>query len=304
MTGERRAILIAGPTASGKSGAALALAQARNGIVINADSMQVYDGLRIVTARPSPEDEARADHRLYGHVDPALPYSAGAWLREVGAVLGEAWAGGRLPIVVGGTGLYFAALDGRLDEMPSVPAEVRARWRAALESDGASALHARLAASDPESAARIRPGDGQRIVRALEVGEAAGVPLSRLQRRRGPSLLDGAAVERIVIAPERARLREAIGRRFEAMVEAGAALEVEAFLQRPGMSGSTAGKAIGVAELAAAASGRTDLRTAIETATARSRAYAKRQETWFRNQFGPAWRRVDGPETAMKTSQF
>ncbi|WAJ26488.1 tRNA (adenosine(37)-N6)-dimethylallyltransferase MiaA [Antarcticirhabdus aurantiaca] len=304
MTGRRRAILIAGPTASGKSGAALALAEARNGVVVNADSMQVYDGLRIVTARPSAEDEVCAPHRLYGHVDPAQTYSSGMWLRAVEPVLAAAWSEERLPIVVGGTGLYFSAILGGLDEMPAVPDEVRARWREALTAEGAASLHARLAASDPDSAARIQPTDGQRIVRALEIGEAAGVPLSRLQRRRGPSLLDGASVERFVIAPPREALREAIGRRFDAMIEEGALGEVEAFLRRPGATTGTAGKAIGVSELAAALRGETSLAAASQAAKTRSRAYAKRQETWFRNQFDAQWRRVDDSSALISVAQF
>jgi tRNA dimethylallyltransferase len=286
------AVLIAGPTASGKSRLAIELARRLKGVIINADSMQVYDGLAILTARPRAADLAAAPHALYGHVPPAAPYSAGSWLREATACLAEARAAGLLPIVCGGTGLYFKALLGLLDPMPPVPACVRERWRSRLGEQGAPALHRLLAERDPAAAARIGPADGQRIVRALEVGEASGQTLSALQAGRGEGPLAAARVAKIVLTPERAVLRERIARRFDGMLAEGAVPEVAAFRAISGAAAGSAARAIGVAELGAVIDGTLDLAAARQRAVARSRQYAKRQETWFRHQFGPEWQRL------------
>jgi tRNA dimethylallyltransferase len=286
------AVLIAGPTASGKSHLALDLARRLGGVIINADSMQVYDGLALLTARPDAADLAAAPHSLYGHVPPAALYSVGTWLREASACLAEARAAGLLPIVCGGTGLYLKALLGLLDPMPPVPTSIRERWRSRLEEEGAPALHRLLAERDPAAAARIGPADGQRIVRALEVGEASGQTLSTLQAGRGEGPLAGARVAKVVLTPQRALLRERIARRFDAMLAEGAVSEVAAFHAIPGATAGSAGKAIGVAELGAVIDGTLDLAAARDRAVTRSRQYAKRQETWFRHQFGPEWQRL------------
>ena len=287
-----QAILIAGPTASGKSALAIELAERHRGVVVNADSMQVFDGLAILTARPTADDLARVPHRLYGHVDPATPYSVGAYLREAGPVLATIEASGRLPIVVGGTGLYFKALLGHLDSMPQVPDAVRRKWRERLANDGPGDLHAILKARDPAAAARIRPADGQRIVRALEVGEASGATLTGFQRGNGTGLLDPDTCVKLVIAPERPVLRQRIAERFDHMIASGALAEVAAFRLRSGAMTGNAGRAIGVDELVAVLDQELSMPDATSRAVTRSRQYAKRQETWFRNQFDATWQRI------------
>jgi len=294
----KQAILIAGPTASGKSGLAVELAERHDGVVVNADSMQVYDGLNILTARPDAHALARVPHRLYGHVAPDRIYSVGAWLRDVAPVLEEIRAAGKLPILCGGTGLYFKALLGLLDDMPVVPQDVRERWRQRLDAEGAPALHQLLSVSDPIAAQRIRPGDGQRIVRALEIGEAAGRPLSALQTGRQPGLVDPAACLKLVTAPDRAVLRQTIGQRFACMMVEGALDEVAAFRRMPGAMDGSAARAIGVAELSAVLDGTMDPDVAVARATTRTRQYAKRQETWFRHQFDADWQRLARPQVA------
>ncbi|MYZ49831.1 tRNA (adenosine(37)-N6)-dimethylallyltransferase MiaA [Rhizobiales bacterium L72] len=289
-------MLIAGPTASGKSALALALAGAasesgRPALVVNADSMQVYADLRVLSARPSAADEARVPHRLYGHVSGAEAYSAGRWLADVGPVLREAEAGGALPILVGGTGLYFRALAGGLSEIPAVPEPVRRRWRSALAEAGPAALYGLLAARDPEMAARLRPSDPQRIVRALEVLEATGRSLAAFQAGGGEPLLAGEGVARFVLEPDRAVLRCRIGARVEAMLAGGAVEEVASLLARRLPPELPVMKAIGVREIGALLAGSLARPEAAEAMNVATRQYAKRQATWFRNQM-PGWRRV------------
>ncbi len=200
---ESHAILIAGPTAGGKSGLAVRLAERLGGIIINADSMQVYRELSILTARPSREEEARIPHALYGFVAGAEPYSAGRYAGDVARALHEAREKGLRPIIVGGTGLYFKTLTDGLSPMPPVSPHVRAHWRAEAAKAAPGTLHRILSQRDPEMAARLKPGDTQRIVRALEVLEATGVSLSDWQRRPREPVLDAAKTARIVVAPER-----------------------------------------------------------------------------------------------------
>src|SRR4051794_2454327 len=228
----RGAVLIAGPTASGKSALALDLAARRGGVIVNADSMQVYRDLRILTARPTPQEETQASHRLYGHVDGAVNFSVGHYLRDAAAVLAEARAERRLPIFVGGTGLYFKALVEGLSDIPAVPDEVRDRVRAAAEGRTTEALHAELAAQDPATALRLRRSDRLRILRALEVLAATGQSLLAFQGRRQPGLLAGAESVRLFLAPERDALRRRIDARFTAMIERGALEEVRALAAR------------------------------------------------------------------------
>ncbi|HMO29262.1 tRNA (adenosine(37)-N6)-dimethylallyltransferase MiaA [Enterovirga sp.] len=279
-----QAILIAGPTASGKSALALRLARERGGVVINADSMQVYRDLRLLSARPSHEEEAAAPHRLYGHVDGAVNYSAGRYVEDAGRLLAEL-PPGALPIFCGGTGLYFKALTEGLSALPPVPEEVRARIRAGAEGRPAPDLHAELALRDPEGAARLRPGDRQRILRALEIHAATGRPIGAFQGARIPGPLAGRPWRGLYLMPqERTVLRARIDRRFEQMIEAGALEEVRALAERGLARDLPIMRAHGVPGLLAHLRGEATLAEAIERGQADTRAYAKRQITWFRHQ--------------------
>ena len=278
------AVLIAGPTASGKSALALALAEKLNGVIVNADSMQVYRDLRIITARPTPEDEARLPHRLYGHVDAAENYSAGRWCRDAGEVLSEVRSQGRLPIFVGGTGLYFKALTTGLAAVPPIPADVREAVRTRIRAEGASTLHAELMQRDPVIARRITENDRSRISRALEVVLATGRPLSDWHREGLPPLIDAAAATRVFITCERAELVRRIEARFAAMLGAGALEEVKALRQRHLDAALPAMKAHGVPWLMRHFNCEISLEEAATGAVMDTRRYAKRQLTWFRNQ--------------------
>ncbi|TMJ25555.1 MAG: tRNA (adenosine(37)-N6)-dimethylallyltransferase MiaA [Alphaproteobacteria bacterium] len=280
----KRAVLIAGPTASGKSGLALNLAEELGGVIVNADAMQVYRDLRILTARPSAEEEARVPHRLYGHIDAAETYSVGRWLKDVEPILAEAARAGRLPILVGGTGLYFQALTRGLAAIPPVPPALRAGLRARLASEGASALHAELGERDPESAAKIRPQDGVRIARALEVFQATGRALSDWHRAGMPALVDPAATVNVFLNPDPAELYRRIDARFDAMIAAGALEEVRALDARGLDLLHPAMKAHGVPWLRAGLAGNLTLAAAAIEAKKDTRRYAKRQFTWFRHQ--------------------
>jgi tRNA dimethylallyltransferase len=283
-----RAVLIAGPTASGKSALALALAGRYGGIVVNADSMQVYRDLRIITARPTPADEARAEHRLYGHVDAAAAYSVGHWIADVARVLDAAAARDQLAILVGGTGLYFKALTRGLAAVPPIPARVRTTMRARLAAEGPAALHAELARRDPTGATALRPGDGVRIVRALEVIEATGRPLSQWHSDGMAALVDPARAVKIFLAPERAALKHRIDARFAAMMAAGALEEVRALDARGLDPLQPVLKAHGVPWLRRALAGEMPLEEALAAAKRDTWRYTKRQFTWFRHQL-PDW---------------
>jgi tRNA dimethylallyltransferase len=297
--GSARAVLIAGPTASGKSAAALRLAEeirvrGRTAWVVNADAMQVYDGLCVLTARPTSENEARIPHRLYGHVSPALRYSVGAWLSDVAKVIDDAKTANALIIAVGGTGLYFKALTEGLAEIPVIPAEVRESLAKRLETEGAPALHALLSKLDPTTAAALRPNDPQRVLRALEVLEATGRPLSEWQKiEPAAPLVPLKEATPFVIEPERRILYARIEERFDAMARAGAIDEVRALLEQNLSPDLPAMKAIGVREFAAFIRGESSLETAVTKAKTESRRYAKRQSTWLRHQMKD-WRRTEG----------
>jgi tRNA dimethylallyltransferase len=285
------AILIAGPTASGKSRAALELAAAVGGVIVNADSMQVYREPRILTARPSDSDMARMPHLLYGHVPAREHYSTGRYQSDAGHALAEVRKAGRVPVFVGGTGLYFRALTDGLSEIPTIPAGVREAARARLAAIGNDAFHAALAARDPEMGAQLNPGDGQRMLRAWEVLEASGRSLAFWQRNEGKAVLGGLALEKFVIEVPRETLRERIEARFRTMLAAGAMDEALALADLdPALP---AARIIGRRELLALHEGALDEAEAIERAVIATRQYAKRQDTWFRNQL-PDWRRVDG----------
>jgi tRNA dimethylallyltransferase len=293
--GAATAVLIAGPTASGKSALASSIACARGGIVINADAMQVYRELCILTARPSAADEAAAPHRLYGHVAAAERYSVGRWLADAAAALAEARAAGRLPVFVGGTGLYFAALTEGLADLPPIPAAVRAAVAARLAAEGPAALHAALAARDPAGAAMLAPADRTRIARALEVIEATGHPLAAWQRRAPPPLIDLATAERVLVLPDRAELYRRIDRRVEAMLAAGALAEAERIGRLRLDPALPAMKAIGVRELLDVLAGRAEPAEAAARIKTASRQYAKRQMTWLRQRMA-GWTIADPAE--------
>lgn len=277
-------MLIAGPTASGKSALALDWAQRAGGVVINTDSMQVYRDLRIITARPSPQEESLVPHRLYGHVDAAVNFSAGAWVADAGKVLAEARAEGRLPIFVGGSGLYFKALISGLSAVPPIPPRVREDVRTRLERGGVEALHAELAGRDPATAARLKVRDRTRIARALEVVEATGRSLLEWHREGLPPLLAQGEFSALFMAPEREALYARIDARFDAMLAAGAVDEVARLAARRLDPLLPAMKAHGVPALIRHLDGEISLEEAAAIGRADTRRYAKRQFTWFRHQ--------------------
>lgn len=279
-----KAVLIAGPTASGKSALALELALNADGIVINADSMQVYRDLRVITARPTPDEEARVPHRLYGHVDAAVNFSAGAWVADAAKALEEAQAEGRLPIFIGGTGLYFKALTAGLSVVPPIPAEIRENVRARLERNGVEALHAELARRDPRAAERLNLRDRTRIARALEVIEATGRSLLDWHHEGQPPLLPKDSFRAVFLAPGRDELYARIDARFDAMLGAGALTEVEQLAARGLDPLLPAMKAHGVPALIRHLRGELSLEQAAIIGRADTRHYAKRQFTWFRHQ--------------------
>jgi tRNA dimethylallyltransferase len=281
---EPKIILIAGPTASGKSALALALAEKLGGTVINADSMQVYRDLRIITARPTPEEEARVPHRLYGHVDAAENFSVGRWCTEVADVLGAAQRQAGAAIVVGGTGLYFSALTQGLAAVPPVPAQIRNEVRGRLASDGVEALHAELTRRDPATAARLMPGDRARVTRALEVILATGRSLLLWHEENMPARVDAALAAKVFLMPERDVLLHRIDARFDAMMAAGALDEVRALAARHLDPNLPAMKAHGVPWLIRHLNGEIALAEAVAGGKRDTRQYTKRQATWFRNQ--------------------
>lgn len=291
----RQTILIAGPTASGKSALALRFAEETGGWIVNTDSMQVYGVLDVLTARPGPDDLRQAPHFLYGHVPPSEAYSTGRWFADVEHFLKTGAAGDRPLIFVGGTGLYFRALLGGLSAMPDIPDAVRAYWRAQDAQAGAQQLHAILSEKDPQAAAVLRPTDSQRIVRALEVIDASGRSIIDWQKQAGTPLIDAASARKIVIDPDRAWLGERIALRFATMLEKGAVEEVKALLALGLPSDLPAMRAIGVGEIARMLAGTITPAQAAELSAIATRQYAKRQMTWFRNQLGDDWERIAYP---------
>ncbi|QFU16024.1 tRNA (adenosine(37)-N6)-dimethylallyltransferase MiaA [Microvirga thermotolerans] len=281
------AVLIAGPTASGKSALGLRLARALDGVVVNADSMQVYRDLRVLTARPTPEEEALAPHRLYGHVDAAVNFSVGRYMADATALLAEL-RGRKLPIFVGGTGLYFKALTEGLSDIPPVPEAVREAVRRESEGLDTPELHRLLAERDPETARALRPSDRLRVQRALEVLAATGKPLVSFHGARQPGPLAAVPVVKLFLAPERETLRRRIDARFLAMMEGGALEEVRALGERRLDPMLPAMRAHGVPGLLAYLRGEISREEAIARGQGDTRRYAKRQFTWFRHQL-PDW---------------
>jgi tRNA dimethylallyltransferase len=296
-----KTILIAGPTASGKSALALALAEQYGGIIINADSMQVYRDLRIITARPTPEEERRAPHRLYGHVDAAENYSVGRWYNDVAAALTAIPQQARPAIIVGGTGLYFTALARGLAAVPPIPAEIHAEVRARLASEGVAALHAELVALDPVAAARLRASDRARVTRALEVVLATGRSLFDWHEDNKPACVDLARAAKVFLMPDRDELLRHIDARFDAMIAAGALEEIRALAARKLDRNLPAMKAHGVPWLIRHLNGEITLAEAVAHAKLETRQYTKRQATWFRNQLPEfAWVAPKGAQAAVE----
>jgi len=293
------AILIAGPTASGKSALALHMAKKTGGFIVNTDSMQVYDVLDLLSARPQSDELREAEHFLYGHVAPSVSYSTGKWFADVEALLSRADLRTRTAIFVGGTGLYFRALLGGLSQMPEVPADVREHWRNRMSEEGAEALHTALTELDPEIAATLRPTDSQRIVRALEVFEGTGKSLLHWQKNTGTALVDDASATKIVLLPDRKWLGERIAQRFNLMWDHGALDEVRALNALHLDPALPAMKAIGVREISAFFAGEMTREDAIERSIIATRQYAKRQSTWFRNQLDESWKVFSSGENAL-----
>ena len=299
--GASRVVLIAGPTASGKSGVAFELARRFGGTVINADSMQVYREFHVLTARPGGSEEASVPHRLYGMVGAAEAYSVARWLAAAARAIAEARAAGRLPILVGGTGLYFKALTEGLAPVPDIPEEVRAYWRVEAERLGRDALRAVLAARDPAMAARLDRADPQRVVRALEVIDATGVSLAEWQGGNRAPVLAGAEMLRLVIAPEREPLYTTIDARFDTMLERGAIEEVRLLLSLNLDWGLPAMRAHGVRELGAYLEGAASLDDAVVKSKTETRRYAKRQMTWARRYMSD-WDWFPDPAAAVQAA--
>lgn len=288
------AVLIAGPTASGKSALGLALAQELDGEIVNADSMQVYDYLRIVTARPDLAEEAQVPHHLYGHRSPHELYSTGAWVADAGRAMEDIWARGKVPIILGGTGLYFKALTEGFVDVPPIPDAIRAETRMEVDEIGPQAAHKLLMEVDPAWAAGVHVNDPQRVARGLEVYRATGRALSDWQKDPSPAFLNKPTLN-LVLDPPRDWLRERIALRFDLMIRRGALEEVARFLDLGVDPTLPAMKALGVPELKAFLEDELELDEAVAQAVTKSRQYAKRQSTWFRQQM-ISWSRLSAQD--------
>ncbi len=296
--------LIAGPTASGKSALALALAERTGGVIVNADASQVYRDLRVLTARPTREDEARAPHRLFGHVDAARAHSAAAWATEAGEAILDARRTGRPAILVGGSGLYIRTLLDGIAPVPDIAPEVRAGVRALTTARAQAAL----AREDPPAAARLAPGDASRIARALEVVRSTGRPLAAWQAERTGGIGDAIRLAPLILLPPRDWLRARCDARFAAMLGDGAAEEAAMLAARGLDPALPAMRAIGVREIVAWQAGRIDEAAMIARARAATRQYAKRQFTWLAHQLPKSWPRwheqLDETGTHERATKF
>jgi tRNA dimethylallyltransferase len=291
------AILIAGPTASGKSNFALELAETHDGEIINTDSMQIFPVLRILTARPNEADLARVPHHLYGTTPLEGPSSVAIWMADAERVANEIWSRGKTAIFVGGTGLYFRGLEHGLAQVPDVPSDIRSDVRKRLLDRGSELLHAELASKDPEGAALLRPSDGQRIARALEVFLTTGRSLKSFQDQPDTKpLLDAKSVERYLVMPDRPVLHERINARTVKMMEEGAVEEVRKLLTYELSSEMSVMRAIGVKEISQFLAGQLTYEGVIEKIRAATRQYAKRQSTWFRGQLKTEWSSISKSE--------
>ncbi|MBG6210439.1 tRNA dimethylallyltransferase [Labrenzia sp. EL_126] len=299
---EASAILIAGPTASGKSALAMEVAKALNGVILNADSMQLYEDLRLVSARPSLEEEKQVQHRLYGMLPASTAFSTGAWLRSAKKEVASVQASGNMPIIVGGTGLYFKALTEGFADMPDIPDEIRDEARGLADREGVEGLRKALVEKgDGEAAVTI--ADPQRLARALEVLLATGKPLGDWQvSAHSAPFLSGTDCVRVVLSPPRPWLHERIERRARLMLAEDGLNEVRSLLAQGLSPKLPAMRAIGVAEIRDYLSGNTGYEETVHRLTVATRQYAKRQETWFRNQM-PDWQRVD-PSDGIKVGDI
>jgi tRNA dimethylallyltransferase len=294
-------VLIAGPTASGKSAAALEIARRTGGAVINCDAMQVYAELSVLTARPDRETLASAEHLLYGHVPAATAWSVAKWLDEARATYFKLRAEGRVAIFAGGTGLYFKALEGGLSEMPPPDPAIREHWRQVAENDPA-ALHEALLQRDARAAARLGSSDRQRLVRALEMHDSTGRSIVDLQSSSGSGIFFAdIQVARFILDPPREQLHAAINARTLAMIGQGAVQEVENLVALDLAADLPAMKAIGVVQITAHLAQNAPLEETIGKIQAATRQYAKRQSTWFRNQTGPDWQRKKSAKEIIAT---
>lgn len=286
------AILIAGPTASGKTEISIDFAKKYGGSIINADSMQIYSILNVLTSRPSKRELEQAPHNLFGHVHPSQDYSVVSWLEDVTKILDTTRKEGRLPIFVGGTGLYFKALLEGIASVPEIEPRIRKKWREGSQFETSAELYKILVSMDPDYAALLKPSDRQRIVRGLEVFESSGKSLLYWQNiGKSDPILKG-NIEKYIILPDRTALNERIRLRFEKMVESGAIEEVKTLLALGIVPNNTAMKAIGVSQIDEYLDGQCSIEEAIENASIATRQYAKRQSTWFRNQFAEGWQFV------------
>lgn len=289
IVSRQKLALIAGPTASGKSALAIELAEATGGIVINADASQVYRDLRILSARPAPEEEARAPHRLFGYLDGAVACSAARWAADAREAIADAHRAGRLPILVGGTGLYLRALLDGIAPVPAIDPAIRAAIRALPVAES----HAALAREDPAAAARLAPGDTTRVARALEVVRSTGRTLAQWQEQRSGGIGDTVALAPLIVLPDRAALAARCDARLIAMFAGGAVAEVKRLMARADVpADAPVRRAIGVPEIAAMLGGTLSPEQALAAAQHATRRYAKRQYTWFRHQPPTGWPRV------------
>ncbi|MEO9969669.1 MAG: tRNA (adenosine(37)-N6)-dimethylallyltransferase MiaA [Hyphomonadaceae bacterium] len=294
------AILIHGPTASGKTALAIRLAEHYRGEVVNADSMQVYSGLNILTARPSAKELSAVPHHLFGHVDPGSYYSTGHWLEEAGVAIADIRRREKVPIIVGGTGLYLLALTQGLSEIPPVPEDVRADVRCIARDEGGAGLMRRLEKVDAETAATLKIGDKQRLARAYEVWMATGKPISAFRGKRSRPILDAGDWLGVALTPPRAKLYARIDRRFGAMMIEGAMDEARSLVTRQLDPQLPVMKAHGMPWLAAYLRGDMSAEDAAENAKRDTRRYAKRQFTWIGRQF-PFWPRIPSEDLEKRT---
>ena len=292
----KRALFIAGPTAGGKSAFALKAAREYNGVIINADSMQVYRDLNVISACPSEQEEQQAPHRLYRFLDGAETCSAAFWAERAMQEVDAVWSDGKLPILVGGTGMYFKVLLDGIAKVPEIPDEVRQEVRRQCAEDGSAALHAELLQTDPEIAKRLAPGDSQRISRAIEVERATGTPLSEWQKETEPGPMqahdENGSVQKFILLPDREVLYDRCNKRFDLMLEQGGLAEIGTLLERRLPSELPVMRALGVPSLISYLEGNMTLEQASEDAKMQTRRFAKRQLTWFRNQFSH-WNTLD-----------
>lgn len=303
----KNALFIAGPTASGKSALSLMAAEALNGVIINADSMQVYKDLRIITACPSDADEAVAPHRLYRFLRATDVCSAALWVEKAMHEIKSAWQVGKTPIVIGGTGMYFKVLLDGIAAVPSIPEAIRSEVRRQCAEEGSAFLHKELQAYDPDMSARLSPNDSQRVSRAVEVYRATRVPLSEWQKDTSPGAMAGAdaqgLVTKVILSPDRDILYDRCNRRFAQMLDMGAMDEVAALDSLNLSAELPIMRALGVPSLIAHLRGDLDIDSAIADAQMQTRRFAKRQLTWFRNQFSH-WEKLDAQQSESNFANF